>query len=198
MEGTRPHLFCSISSLLGLTFVAHHDPGTRVAPFIPQRSLSRIAGDGVKCFGRPAAADPSLDPGPKLAQRILRQSDPSAPERQRGRPRDQVGPRNRQEPQLAIGRFHVQGVAAVATDNLDSLEVERMDGQSDRRERPAPEHVRPRARRSARLGFGSALGLSVSGLRGGLSRSPVHEGILPGRSRGRDHLPGFPWCRRTG
>ena len=91
-------------------------------------------------------------------------SDPSAPQRQRGRPRDQVGPRDRQEPQLAIGLFHAQGVAAVATDDLDSLAVERMNGQSDRRDRPAPEHVRPRARRRARLGFGSALGLSVSGL----------------------------------
>jgi hypothetical protein len=65
---------------------------------------------------------------------------------------------------LTIGLFHAQGVAAVATDDLDSLAVERMNGQSDRRDRPAPEHVRPPARRRARLGFGSALGLSVSGL----------------------------------
>jgi hypothetical protein len=34
--------------------------------------------------------------------------------------------------------FHAQGVTAVATDDLDSLEVERMDGQSDRRDRPLP------------------------------------------------------------
>jgi hypothetical protein len=141
-----------------------------------QRELARIAGDGVQFFGRPAAVDPGRDPRAELASRIRRQLDPSAPQRQRGRPRDSVGPRDRQEPQLAIGLFHAHGVAAVATDDLDSLAVERMNGQSDRRDRPAPEHVRPRARRRARLGFGSALGLSVSGL-------PRMSGPCPGARR---------------
>lgn len=95
--------------------------------------LVRIAAARVKFFGRPSARDPGRDPGAELAQRLRRQPHRPPLHGQRRWPRDQIGPRDRQEPQLAIGLFHAQGVAAVALDDLDLLTVERMDGQPDRR-----------------------------------------------------------------
>jgi len=79
---------------------------------------------------------------------------------------NKIGPRDRQEPQLAVGLFHPQRVAAVAGDDLDALAAERMNGQPDRRHRPARAPVRPRGLRLARLGLGSALCLSLSGASG--------------------------------
>jgi hypothetical protein len=140
--------------------------GSTVAGRGIQLQLSRIAADHVKFFGRPAAADSGRDPGAELAHRVWRQSHQSALYGQDRRPRDPIGPGDGQEPQLTIGLFHAQGVAAVARDDLDSLAAERMDGQPDRCHRPAREHGRPGARRRPRPGFGSALGLSLSGASG--------------------------------
>jgi hypothetical protein len=70
------------------------------------------------------------------------------------------------EPQLAVGLFHPQRVAAVASDDLDSLAIERMNWQPDRRHRPVPERVRPGVLRLALLGLGRALCLSLSGASG--------------------------------
>ena len=125
--------------------------------------LSRISGADVKPFGRFAAADPGPHPSGKLVQRPRRQAHRLPLHHQRRRPRRPVGPRDRQEPQLAIRLLHAQTVAAVAFDDRDLLAVQRMDGQADRRHRQARRHVRPRGLRLAPPGFGSALRLSVSG-----------------------------------
>jgi hypothetical protein len=90
--------------------------------------LSRIVVDRVKFFGRPLAADPRRDPGAELAQRVRRQGHRPTHEDQHRRPRDQISPRDRHEPQLAIGLFDAQAVVAVARDDLDPLAVARMDG----------------------------------------------------------------------
>ena len=89
--------------------------------------LSRISVDGVKFFGR-FAADPGRDPGGELAQRRRRQAHGLPLHRQGRRPGDPIGPRDRQEPQLAVGLLHAQRVAAVAFDDLDMLAVERWTG----------------------------------------------------------------------
>jgi len=124
---------------------------------------SRIGVDGVNFFRRPAVADPGRHPGAKLAQRLRCQAHRPPLHGQRRLPWYEIRPRDRQEPQLAIGLFHPQRVAAVPFDHLDLLAVERMDWQPDRRHGPAREVTRPRVLRRARLGFGSALCLSVSG-----------------------------------
>jgi len=103
--------------------------------------LVRIAVDDVNFFRRPWAADPGGGPGAELAQRLRRQSHRPTLHRQRRWPRDQIGPRDRQEPQVTSGLFHAQRVSAVAIDDLDSLAVQRMDWQPDRRRRatrPSP------------------------------------------------------------
>ena len=138
-------------------------PGDTVGGRGIELQLSRIGLAAVKFFGRPTAADPGCDPGAELAQRIRRQSDRPALYGQRRRPRHQIGPRDGQEPQLAIGLFHAQGVTAVASDDLDSLAMEGMDGQPDGRRWPARGQVRPGG---VRQGFGSAVCLSLSGATG--------------------------------
>ncbi|PYO52970.1 MAG: hypothetical protein DMD83_24695 [Candidatus Rokuibacteriota bacterium] len=68
--------------------------------------LSRIGLDGVKFFGRFGAAGPGPDPGGELAQRARRQAYRASLHGQRRRPGCQIGPRDRQEPQLAVGLLY--------------------------------------------------------------------------------------------
>jgi hypothetical protein len=125
--------------------------------------LADIGGGGVKFFGRPAAGAPCRDPGPELAQRRRRQAHRAPRHDGCRRPRDQIRPGDREEPQVAIGLFHAQRVTTVPCDDLELRTAERMHGQADRRRGPAREPGRPRVRRRPWLGFGSALGLSLSG-----------------------------------
>jgi hypothetical protein len=98
-------------------------PGNTVGGRGIEHQLWRIGPAEVKVFGRPTAADPGCDPGPQLAQTIGRQSDRLAPYGQRRRPRQQISPGDRQEPQLAIGLFDPQAVTAIASDDLDLLAI---------------------------------------------------------------------------